>query len=339
MSSSRSFAREPSLEFVSQSSDSLLFSLSGTDASVANALRRTMIGSVPIVAIDLVEIEVNTTSVHDEFLAHRLGLIPLKCSSIYMFEFPWSCSCDSECPRCSVSFSLDVENTSEEVLEVTSNDLRPMGSQSDVLPVNYQSGRREEDVDTQGYPVLIVKLGPGQHLRLRATARKGIGKEHAKWSPVAVATFQYEPEVRINYKTMDSLTESEKQEFVQSCPRSVFAYEESIRQVTADAPGECVFCDECVKYADEIQKPDLVSIHMKEGRFLFKVESTGSLMPYDILKESISVLSKKLKDIDNELASEQSMAQAGAYMGMAPAQQYPYPGQYGQPMPPMASNY
>ena len=53
------------------------FVLSKTDASVANALRRIMIGEVPTIAIELVEIETNTTVLTDDFLAHRLGLIPL----------------------------------------------------------------------------------------------------------------------------------------------------------------------------------------------------------------------------------------------------------------------
>ena len=57
--------------------DSCEFVLSGTDPSVANALRRVILVEVPTIAVDLVEIENNTTALNDEFIAHRLGLIPL----------------------------------------------------------------------------------------------------------------------------------------------------------------------------------------------------------------------------------------------------------------------
>ena len=53
------------------------FVLSGTEPSMANALRRMILVGVPTIAIDLVEIENNTTVLNDEFIAHRLGLIPL----------------------------------------------------------------------------------------------------------------------------------------------------------------------------------------------------------------------------------------------------------------------
>lgn len=53
------------------------FDLIGVDASVANALRRIMISEVPTMAIENVYMYNNTSVMHDEILAHRLGLIPI----------------------------------------------------------------------------------------------------------------------------------------------------------------------------------------------------------------------------------------------------------------------
>ena len=55
----------------------LVFEIKGVDVSFANALRRIMIAEVPSVAIEKVYIFDNTSIIHDEVLAHRLGLVPI----------------------------------------------------------------------------------------------------------------------------------------------------------------------------------------------------------------------------------------------------------------------
>lgn len=69
---------QPLIEIRQTTPEQTVFKLANVDTSIANSLRRVMISEVPTLSIDLVEIENNTSVLHDEFIAHRLGLIPIQ---------------------------------------------------------------------------------------------------------------------------------------------------------------------------------------------------------------------------------------------------------------------
>jgi len=252
-------------------------------------------------AIDLVEIEQNTSVLHDEFIAHRLGLIPLVSDKVEKFNYTRDCSCAEKCPECSVELTLHVVCRDEPECDVTSNDLK--SQDPDVVPVS--GGFEEVEGHERGdNGILIVKLRKGQEIKLRAIAKKGIGKEHAKWSPVCGVTYQFEPDIVINQSRMDELDEQSKMDWVNSCPTKVYRYDADSKQVEIDVPGHCTFCEECKQKAIKLEVPDLVSVNLREDRFIFTVETTGSLRPERVVLSAIQVLKDKLQNIHSLLAHE-----------------------------------
>eukprot|EP01119_Soliformovum_irregulare_P006934 TRINITY_DN19344_c0_g1_i1.p1 TRINITY_DN19344_c0_g1~~TRINITY_DN19344_c0_g1_i1.p1 ORF type:complete len:303 (-),score=64.91 TRINITY_DN19344_c0_g1_i1:102-1010(-) len=293
--------RQPNVEILELREDYMTFILSKTDVSVANALRRIMIAEVPTMAIDLVEIEDNSSVLHDEFISHRLGLIPLSSHQMKKFHYTRDCSCQVNCENCSVEFSLNVSCMDDSARDVTSLDL--ISRSHDVQPVHNDEHSR----GAQG--ILIVKLRRGQGIRVRAIAKKGTGKEHAKWSPVATVTFQYDPDVRLNDVRVMELTEQQKQDFVGSCPTKVYRYNEQPTpqhpSIEIEDAGKCMYCMECKKKADEMGKPDLVSVNQKNDRFIFTVETTGALRPEEVFLSALEILKLKLDFLHRQMQETQ----------------------------------
>ena len=208
-----------------------------------------------------------------------------------------SCDCDNGCPKCSVELTLRVKNEGDDVMLVTARELHT-DNVHEVQPVLSAQSSSESSVNLD---VVLVKLGKNQELSLRATAKKGIGKEHSKWSPVCVATFQYSPIVQLHPQLNAQLDADKKQRFVDSCPTKVYAYVQDTRSVEVEDAGKCMFCMECVKRADKYGLSDCVSVQMDQSRFIFSVESNGSLAPEQIVLMAIEELQKKLSLLHTEI--------------------------------------
>lgn len=99
------------------------FELQNVDLAFANSLRRTMLAEIPTMAIDLVEIEANTSVLADEFLSHRLGLIPLNSKNVDDVVYSRDCDCDQYCELCSVTLTLHARCTGDDIMKVYARDL------------------------------------------------------------------------------------------------------------------------------------------------------------------------------------------------------------------------
>jgi len=124
------------------------FAIDGTIAEFANMIRRYGMAEVPVFAIDNIVIYENSTVMFDEYLAHRLGQIPLVTPAKSTGDLEVTLVLDEVGPK--MVYSSDLKSSDKDVK-----------SARDKIP--------------------IVTLGEGQKLRLEAKAKLANGKTSSKY--------------------------------------------------------------------------------------------------------------------------------------------------------------
>lgn len=173
---------------------------------------------------------------------------------------------------------LQVKNMDDEILEVTSLDIRPvyermMDEEEGVRPImplkyeHYDANKKGQNI---GVP--IVKLSRNQEVNVRFDVQKGIAKMHSKWSPVSLATFQPDPTVKIDESI--ELNNEQKVAIRDCCPAKVFEIQENVFEVAY--PEKCILCDECVKTANMQNLKNFVQI----GMFLIIVQGRRKIATF-----------------------------------------------------------
>ena len=184
------------IDILQKEEERIVIKFSNVPRQYVNAIRRLSISEVPTLAIDDVVILENSSVMHDEAIAHRLGLIPLR-TDLDRFVMPHDCDCKGTlgCSKCRVLLVLDSE-ANEKTKVVTSGEL--LSEDELVKPVSND--------------IPIVVLAPSQKLKFEAYARLGVGKDHAKWQPTSaaiVADGKDENEAVLTIETNGALTAEE----------------------------------------------------------------------------------------------------------------------------------
>ena len=102
-----------------------------------------MLAWVPTIAIDLVDFEINTTVLNDEFIAHRLGLIPLVSHRAAQMLTIYEATDEEQEEFTEIEFFLHVRNDTEGRTQVTSHDLIPDARYPDVVPVGSKQAQMD----------------------------------------------------------------------------------------------------------------------------------------------------------------------------------------------------
>jgi len=351
----------------------LVFEIIGIDVSFANALRRIMIAEVPTVAIEHVYMWNNSSIVHDEVLAHRIGLVPINCDprvfedilgdddeptdrNTIVFRLEAKCGNNKEedakrdrirknnqsnnnndantnskdesvlgqeeldtIAAESAAYHQQTQNASQtsqlqEAIEapdhpytrhVYSKDLEwvPEGDQVDRFPISEDGSGGIRPVHED---ILLAKLRPGQVIELEAHGRRGVGKDHAKYSPVATASYRLMPKVELIRPVYGELAEK----LVNLYEPGVFRlencnypeektegdhgrYSRTVKAVVHN-PYACTMSR---NYMREPKLKESLRITRMANHFIFSIESVGMLPPGVILTESLKILQEKCRNL------------------------------------------
>lgn len=161
--------------------------------------------------------------------------------------------------------------------------------------------------------ILIAKLRPGQVINMTLHCVKGVGGDHAKFSPVATASYRLMPVIRI----LKPILGADAVKFARCFPRGVVKVDKVSAQL-ANQPGSgyeghegedmAVVVDpmrdtvsrECLRHPEFEGK---VKLGREQDHFIFRVESVGQAESDDIFLESVRILKAKCLMLKRDLAA------------------------------------
>ncbi|KAI1240722.1 hypothetical protein IHE44_0009162, partial [Lamprotornis superbus] len=300
----RRFEEAFRVDVIREEEDTLEFDMVGIDAAIANAFRRILLAEVPTMAVEKVFVYNNTSIVQDEILAHRLGLIPIRAdprlfeyrnqgdqegTEIDTLQFQLKIKCKRNPQAAKESSDPDELYFNHKVYSKHMTWV-PLGNQTDLFP--------DADFRPVHDDILIALLRPGQEIDVLMHCVKGIGKDHAKFSPVATASYRLLPDI-----TLLQPIEDEAAETLQKCfsPGVIEIQNINGKKVARVANARLdTFSREVFRHEG---LKNLVRLARVRNHYIFSVESTGILPPDVLVSEAIKILMGKCQRFLNELDS------------------------------------
>jgi len=288
------------------------FKISGLHYSLYNALRRTILSGIPVAAFDdtyhddpsknKMKIKKNVSALHNEFIAHRLSLVPIcmyKSNNRIKIMVSYSTKNVIEysftTPDSVPSFCLKIKNDLSKILQKMLNVDNSIDVMSNHIQI-YMDGDMESvesaheyiipDYITNGYAI-IHKLKPVSINEEIQEAEElivdkmeltiGTGRINARYCPVGTVSYEFEKDkpavIDAHFKQyIDNLqSQRETDKLEPFSPDDVDAFKSSYHLLNAER----------ICKRNEFDEPDSV---------LFSVESVGNLLADQIVFDALTML-------------------------------------------------
>mmetsp|Transcript_83267 Transcript_83267/g.97314 ORF Transcript_83267/g.97314 Transcript_83267/m.97314 type:complete len:365 (-) Transcript_83267:68-1162(-) len=273
----------------------MTFDVSRISPPIANMIRRILVTEVPTFAFDRILIEENDGVVLDELLSHRLGLCPVA-APVDRMEFitePQPAGFSKLDPTRCIEFQLNVVGKPNvPITPVYSGDLKWVP-----LPGQEQWG---SEIFLVHQDILLAKLGPGQRIKLRAIAIKGLGLVHSKWAPVSSCFYEMQTEIGFTAPVEGEAAQTLRK----ACPMRVFDIEDGGHAV-ARRPRDCTLCRECLRVDRYPEFAESIKIEKCKHQIHFTIETTGQRTAEEVFRTGMQQFSERMRDLSKTLKASE----------------------------------
>ena len=250
------------------------FTINNVDTSIVNSIRRVILSEIPQIgfyfdAYDNSDVNVisNSSPIHNEFLAHRISLIPLHCSDDMdldqLCKYRYIINETNETNKIKTITSQHIKVFDEDNNQVSSNMIETLFPKNPVL--------KEKGIDSY---IVITSLTPCVNkpttVHIDAKASFGIPKTSICYSCVSLCTF---------YNIIDDEQLKAKTKIIED-------------DVSIDVDKR----KQCLGNLNTIEKYKLFhkNVHGEPNKFRFLIESECGYTPQYIILQALQILKDKI---------------------------------------------
>jgi DNA-directed RNA polymerase subunit L len=269
----------------------LSFTINNADLSIINSVRRIILSEIPNAgfyfdASDIdhndIKINKNTCALHNEFLGHRVSLVPLCFSENELNDFDAS----------KYKFVLKKQNNTFDIIDITTKDFDIIDDKGNKYSQSFKENVLPKNIITNDY-ILLTKLKPnlydevspprGEEIDIECYPTMNTAVKHARWSPVSQCAYGNTIDKDLASRRFDEVLKAYEQEL----GRKATSKEKEQQQKRFNTLE--VF--RCFK-KNQYEEAD---------SFDFKIESECNLRPAYLFFKACKILIEKLANFTENL--------------------------------------